>query len=521
VCRWLALAPLLGAGLVACSQVKQQVDNVRTGSGGTLHLSGNSPDTLDPAQAQDVTSWGFLLEIFSGLVRLDNQLQIQPDLATSWTVSPDGKTYTFHLRTDAKFADGRPITAADFKYSLERTLDPALKSPVALLYLGDIVGASDRLSGKATSVSGVVVVDPHTLQLTIDTPKSYFLAKLTYPTGYVLDQKNVSSGADWTKHPNGSGPFTLKSWDPQNGLALNRNPNYYGQRPTLDEVDYYFGPDRPIGLYQQGQLDVASVGAGDLPRASDPAGPFAAQLTTVPLLSVQYLGFNVQQKPFDDPKVRLAFAYATNKKGLLNGIFRGSGNVANGILPPGLPGYDPSFAGVPYDPQKARDLLGQSSYGSAANLPPIALSVSDNEGGLGEGFAAMYRQALGVNVSVVVLQNTFYPDLQAHRPQMFYLGWVADYPDPQDFLDILFRTGSDANYTGYDNGELNQILDQANVATDPKQRFSLYQTAQARIVQDAPVIPLFHDTQYVLINPKVKGLTITSMGIVSFAGVHM
>jgi oligopeptide transport system substrate-binding protein len=518
---WLFALLLLAPTLAACGSIQQKLGDLQAGSGGTLRLSGGSPDTLDPALAQDVTSWGYLLEVFSGLVRLDDQLKVQPDLAKSWTVSDDGRTYTFSLRTDAHFQDGRPLTAADFKYSLERALDPKTKSPVAQLYLGDIVGATERLQGRATDVSGIVVVDAYTLRLTIDARKSYFLSKLTYPTAFALDQHNVDSGADWSQKPNGTGPFKLQSWDPQVGLTLVRNPGYYADRPTLDEVDYYFGTQPPIAIYQQNKLDVAAIGVGDIPRVTDPTGPFARDVQVVPLLSVQYLGFNVQQKPFDDPKVRLAFAYATNKQALLNGLFRGAGDVAPGVMPPGLPGYAASFAGVPFDPQQARALLADSSYHSVANLPPITLSVPSGAGDLALGFARMYHDNLGVDVSVVVLANTFYPDLQAHRLQMFYLGWVADYPDPQDFLDILFRGGSDANYTAYSSSEVTQILDQANVETDPSRRFDLYQTAERRIVQDAPLIPLYHDRQYFLVKPTVKGLKITPMGIVTFAGVRI
>lgn len=516
----LAILLLLLPSLAACSAVKDRLTTIVSG-GGTLRIAFSPPETLDPAVAQDATSWTYLLEIYSGLVRLDDKLQVEPAIASSWTISNGGRTYTFHLRPDARFQDGRPITARDFQYSFERALDPATRSPVAATYLGDIVGATARLAGKATSVPGIVVVDQHTLQITIDAPKSYFLSKLTYPTAFVVDRQNVQSGPDWFTHPNGSGPFRLKTWQPGKQLVLVRNPSYYGPTPTLSEVDYYFGPDRPLSLYEQGKLDVVPVSLGDLPRITDAASPLRSQLVTVPQLSVSYIGFNVKRKPFDDPKVRLAFAYATNKQALINGLFRGSRAPANGILPPGLPGYDPSFAGIPFDPGRARQLLAESSYGSAQNLPPIVLSVGPGVGPTGEAFARMYHDTLGVTVEVVQLQNTFFDDLARHRLQMFFLGWAADYPDPEDFLDLLFNGRSASNDTGYDSPVVNSLLARAATETDPSRRIALYREAQRQIVNDVPVIPLYFDTDYELVRPGVTGLRITPMGIISFHGVRV
>lgn len=505
--------------LAGCGAVKQGVAGV-VGSGGTIRLSGISPETLDPAMARDVTSWGYLEQLYGGLVRVDNNLQVIPDLASSWSVSDDGKTYTFTLRPDAKFQSGRPITAEDFKYSLERSLDPATKSPVASVYLGDIVGAQDRLVGKASSVSGIRVVDPQTLQITITTPESFFLSKLTYPTAFVVDQANVSAGASWTEHPDASGPFGLKSYQKDQALDLVRNPNYVGPSPTVGEVDYYLGPQPPIALYESGKLDVADVGLGDVQRVTDPQNPLHDALVEVPTLSVSYIGFDVKQKPFDDPHVRRAFAYATDKTKIVNGYYRGAKKVATEMIPPGLPGYDPSFAGLPYDPNRARAELAASSYGSAANLPPISFTVGPGEGEFALGLAQMYQDVLGVHVSVVVLQNSFEDDLSAHDLPMFYLGWEADYPDPQDFVEILFGPGSAANNFQYDSPKVDSLLEEARTQQDAQQRGAIYRQADEQIIDDAPAIPIDYDVNYALVNPRIKGLKVTAMGIISFVGVQ-
>lgn len=513
---WFSVLTLLIPVLASCAAVQQVLPG-----GGVLRIAGDPPQALDPALAEDSTTWGYLIQIYSGLVRLDDNLQIQPDLATSWDLSPDGKTYTFHLRPDARFASGKAITANDLQYSLDRALDPATHSSVAGLYLGDIVGATDRLAGKATDVSGIKVLDPKTLQITIDAPKSYFLAKLTYPTAFVVDQANVQSGATWWKTPNGSGPFTLKSWTPGDSLDLVRNANYYGAKPGVSEVDFYLGPNSAIGMYQSGKLDVVPVGVGDVPRVTDPAGPFHSQLHVVPQLSLWYLGFNMTQKPFDDPKVREAFAYATDKNLLVNGIFHGSRTIAQQILPPGMPGFDTAYSGATFDPEHARQLLSESSYKSASALPPITFGVDRGEGDLAERIAQMYRSNLGVQISVTVYENDFATEVKSSAPPMYLMGWVADYPDPQDFLDILFGPSSGDNYSDYKNATVTTLLQAASGETDQAKRLDDYRQVQRQILADSPAVPLYCDTQYVLIRNGVTGLKVTPLGILSFGDVRV
>ncbi|MBI3741148.1 MAG: hypothetical protein HY257_05265, partial [Chloroflexi bacterium] len=200
-----------------------------TTSANSLRLPGSGdPPTLDPALTSDAESAVYVVELFSGLVTLDQNLKVVPDLAEKWEVSDDRKTYTFTFRKDAKFHDGRPVTAQDFKYSVERAANPATTSPTADTYLGDIVGVKDKLNRKASAVSGVVVVDDYTLKITIDSPKTYFIAKLTFPTAFVVDKNNVERGGrTWTDKPNGTGPFKLKEYVRGQRIILARNENYY------------------------------------------------------------------------------------------------------------------------------------------------------------------------------------------------------------------------------------------------------------------------------------------------------
>lgn len=488
-------------------------------TGGVLRLAGENPLTLDPALSQDVSSWSYLLQIYSGLVGLDDRLEVVPDVASSWSVSDDGRTYTFLLRPDARFHDGRPVTADDFKYSVERALDPRLRSPVAATYLGDIVGAEDRLSGRSDEVAGIEVVGPRTLRITLDAPKVHFLSKLTYPTAFVVDRANVARGDRWFERPNGTGPFKLQTWQREVRLVLSRNDAYYGGPPALARVEYSLAPGSAMSLYEKGLLDVVGVGPANVERVTDPRGALSRELTRVPQLSLTFVGLNVTQPPFDDPKVRRAFAHATDKRRLADVLYKKMRAKAEGILPPGLPGHDPGFVGLEFDPEKARRLLAESSYGSPGSLPEITLSMGSGGGDLGETIAEMYRRNLGVEVNVEEVQEGYFDGLSARKYQMFYLGWVADYPDPQDFLDVLFHSASEANHGAYSDSEVDQLLERARVEPDRAARLSLYQQVERRVVAAAPVIPLYFDTDYVLVKPRVKGLVWTPMGVLSLRGV--
>lgn len=494
-------------------------------AGGTLRLPGSEPVSLDPAVAGDLRSHEYISKIFSGLVTLDENLEVVPDIAERWDVSADRTVYTFYLRRDVRFHDGKPVTAHDVKYSIERSCDPdvAGDNPVASSYLGDIVGALDKLNRRADEVRGVEVVDDYTLRITIDAPKSYFLSKLTYPTSYVVDRDNVESGRDWTQEPNGTGPFRLVEWSDER-IVLAANEHFYRGRPLLDEVVYDLRGIASLSLYERGELDVAGVGAANIDRVLDPNDPLNSELSIVASLDVWYVAFNTTMPPFDDVKVRQAFAYATNKKAIANIILGKMVTPATGILPPGMPGYNASLTGIPYDPDQALTLLEESSYGGADRLPPITFTVS-GEGGadpVTEALVATYEEALGVEVQITqVPWRDFLEGLNEQRYQMFSLGWVADYPDPENFLDILFHGESEYNHTGYDNPEVNALLEEARVEADPERRMELYQQAEEIIVEDAVWIPLYHGVDYVLVKPNIKNFSVTPQGLFSYERAYL
>ncbi|MBN1366744.1 MAG: peptide ABC transporter substrate-binding protein [Dehalococcoidales bacterium] len=483
---------------------------------GTLNLSDTGPLTLDPATATEAGSASYILQIFNGLVQLNNSLQIVPDIAERWDISEDAKTYTFYLRHDVKFHDGKGVTANDFKYSWERALNPATQSLTAGTYLNDIVGASEVISGATTQLSGVKVLNDYTLEVNITTPIPYFLDKMAYPTAFVVDEANVTSGSNWWRNPNGTGPFKLQQWQTDQLLVLERNAGFYGEKAKLHQVVFKLYSGNSMQLYQSGEVDITAIGAAYIGLATDPANPVSEQLAVFPSLSVYYLGFNTTEPPFDDVKIRQAFSHAVDKNRVLTLAADNIVPAANGILPPDMPGYNSELEGLVFDVQKALQLIAESKYGSVSNLPPIVLTTGgwgNNISGLEGGIIAEWERNLGVQVTVRQLEPEYYSYvLNQEKDELFDFGWIADYPDPQNFLEILFFTGNQYNIGGYNNPQLDALLAQASVESNSAERMKIYQDAEQIIVRDAAVLPLYFGRTYILIQSYVQGYELSPLG---------
>lgn len=487
-------------------------------SSAVLHVPGNDPLTLDPALAFDVDSSSYIVEIFGGLVQLDKNLNVIPDIAASLPqISSDGTVYTFKLRNDVYFQNSnRRVTAEDFKYSMERAANPNTQSPTADQYLGDIVGAKDFIRGKAKEISGIKVIDDQTLQITIDAPKPYFIKKLTFPTAFVVDKDQIQKDPrNWTLHPNGTGPFRLKSYRPGNSLVLVSNDRYHLGAPKVSEIDFSLAGGSALTQYEQGQVDIAGVGVDDIDRVHNPSDPLSKEYISKPILSTFYIAFNTRMPPFDDPKVRQAFSMAIDKQKLVDTILKSVVPIANSILPPGMPGYNKDAKALPFDPTQAKQLLQQSKY--AGKLPPITFTTSGQGADVGpvdDAILQMWKDNLGVDIQVQQVEpGTFFSDVRAGKYQMWDAGWEADYPDPEDFLDVNFYSGSNLNDTKYNNPQVDQLLVTARTEKDDTKRIQEYQQAEQIILQDAVWLPLFYDQSNIVVKPYVKGFDIVGMVI--------
>jgi len=489
-------------------------------SGGTFRRIWADPPTLDPSLVTDTTSAGVVVEIFSGLVAFNSDLDLIPDIAERWDVSSDGQTYTFHLRTDAKFHDGKPVTAHDFKWSIERSANPDTGSPVADTYLNDIIGIEDVLNGDKANISGIRVIDDHTLQIEIDAPKAYFLAKMSYPTAYVMDRENIETGGrTWTDSPNGTGPFRLKEYLVGERIVLERSDNYYRNPAKIDMILMNLAGGQSMAMYENDEIDITGVGIFDLERVLDPNEDLNRELVVAPPdFSVSYIGFNTSMKPFDDKLFRQSLNHAIDKNLIAKDVLSSMVLPAYGPLPPGFPGHNENLTGLTFDPDLARKLLSQSDYPSLSDKDKrIVITVPGTGGTIGldlEVIIEMWRQELGVEVEIQQVEwATYLADLNESKFQAFAgLGWQADYPDPQDFVDILFHSESSNNHGKYANPKVDSILEDARIEPDIMKRIDLYRNAEQLIVDDAAWVPLWYPSEgYVLIKDYVKGFEVTPM----------
>lgn len=471
--------------------------------------------TLDPADGYDTVSWSYEQMIFDTLVRYsDAGVDLIPDLATSWSISPDAKTLRFVLRDDAKFSDGNVVSSADFKYAIERVLNPATRSRGSEYYR-EIGGAEPFVAGKVDHVSGIETPDKRTIIFHLNTPDPIFIHKLAMPFAAAIPRAVAERWSDdFSRHVVGSGPFMLRQWIAGQRIVLLRNPHYFiRELPRLDAIVEQMGVNQELQWlkFQTGEIDVAAIPPDEFPYVMKT--PRLKALTLhITTLSTDYLGMNCQMKPFDDVQVRRAINYAIRKPKLI-AILNGRGVSANGILPPGLPGYDPAVMGYSYDPAKARELLEAAGVGR--NFAPILWMRADQiETIQGESIQQDLAE-IGVHVR---LKPVAWPPLleavrQPNTVELMNLGWEADFPDPQNFLEVLFakKQWGDNNDTFYENPRVDALLAEAASVSDLHRRYALYDEAQRIIMADAPWVPLYHPVTYVIRQPWVNDYILNPM----------
>ena len=472
---------------------------------------------LDPAQGPDANSAQAVGMIFSGLVKSDKNLNVLPDQAT-WDVSSDSKVYTFHLKTGIKFSDGTPVTADTYVYTLTRALLPAVKSPIATFFEANIVGANDVNSGKTTTLAGVKALDPQTLQITLTQPTPYFLEVLTNSLYFPLNKNVIDKygQANWVQHAAGNGigtgPFMVKEWIHNVKMVLVPNPNYYGSKPKLTEVDMFFvqDPSTAFKAYQAHQYDLDwNLTTADQQTAKSIAG-FQRQ----GLLQTDLLFFNNKMPPFNNTAVRQAFAYATDRNTLVSAIFKNSVLPAPTIIPPGMPGYQPNYPGLQYDAAKAKQLL-QSVYPDVSKVPAITFSYPNSQVTPDEAAALqqMWQTALGVHVGLQSIELTAYNnDTANHSIQFGFTQWGADFPDPYDWLALNLTTNAPNNDGFWSNAQFDQTIKQAE-QTSGSARIALYNQAEQIAITNVGWLPLDHQAMSAIIPSYLKGVTLNGNGL--------
>jgi ABC-type oligopeptide transport system substrate-binding subunit len=486
-----------------------------------LRLLWFDPATLDPSLAGDDTSLVVIKQLFSGLAALNAELDVVPEVARTWEVLEGGQRYLFHLRDDVSWSDGVPLTAEDFSFAWRRALDPALASPMAS-YLFDIQGARDYHEGRAgVEQIGVRAPDAHTLLVELEAPTGYFphLLPMLFP---VPRHALEAHGPAWTELDRlvTNGPFRLEDWQPGESMRLVRDPLYRGTFPgNLEQVALtlnLMAPAEQLASYAADRLDVVFLWS--LPDAERVLQRYAGEYLTGPSLHTQYLGFNLRQPPFDDPRVRRALAMAVDRERLAGRVARGYVFPAGGFLPPEMPGHSPGI-GLPYDPDEARRLLAEAGYPGGRGFPKLwGLANHPNKELVGEDVQAQWREILGIEVGwrAAAWKKMLYR-LEYRPPPLFWMGWRADYPDP----DNMLRLGMYRNWAGWEDATYTRLVEQSRRVTDPAQRLALYQQADRLLVEAAAIVPMLYGRQHLLVKPWVRKFSASYMTWVLWKDVVM
>lgn len=479
---------------------------------------------LDPALASDANSAQAVTLIFSGLVKLNQHLQVVPDAAYSWQVSPDGKTYTFYLPAQLRFADGTPVTSQDVVYSLNRSLQMTSAAVQeggvgGLFYLGHILGASDVAAGRASAASGLKVIDDHTVQIQLDAPIAYFLADLAEPQAFLVPRALIQKYGEqkWVDHALGTGPFLLGRWTHGGRMTFLSNPYYYAGKPGLDEIDMPFVQDAHAAMlsYRAGQYDLSwGIAAADYLQAHTQKNFHEAAL-----LGTDALVPNTTMEPFTHPEVRQAFAEALNVQVLAHQVMGDSVAASTTIVPPGMPGYgSSSVQGLAANAQQAAQLL-QSVYPDVKTMPTVTLTYPTN--GLpqaeAEAMQVMWQRVLGVTVVLAPVEpSTYQREFSAGHVQLGMANWSPEIVDPWDLLSVSLHSKASANVGGWTSTQFDQLVEQADLLfNDPTQRAALYQQAEQLALNDAAWIPLDHPKFTAFIAPYVHGLVVTPIGLMA------
>jgi peptide/nickel transport system substrate-binding protein/oligopeptide transport system substrate-binding protein len=474
-----------------------------------LRLSSN-PTTLDPALIVDVTGGVIGAKIFNGLVRLDEKLNIVPDIAKEWKISEDGKTYTFYLKRNVRFSNGREVTAYDFKYSFERLLNPDTGSPNTWV-LEKIKGARDYINGRGDSVNGIRVKDKFILEIILEEPFSPFLSLLSMPAAYVVPKEEVEKlGVNFSTHPSGTGPFVLREWRHNQYLRLEARDDYFEGKPKIKGIIYKIIPEdlTAIADFESGNLDILSIPAPELRRYKE-SPKWKDLISSAPGINTYYLGLNCARPPFNNHLVRRAVSYAIDREKILKTLYEGRGILASGPVPPELREW-PSPKVIPYNPEKARSLLKKAGYEEGLHIR-IYLTANQEVLDILEVIQD-YLSNIGIKAELRQLEWSAYKEaINRGEPDAFYLSWWADYPDPENFLFPLFHSsnfGAGGNRTRFKNPEVDRLIEKGQRTPDKRLRNKYYKRAEELIVNEAPWVFFWHRTEFTIRQPWIKNYRI-------------
>ena len=489
------------AFLCGCARREIPPDTLR------WHLP-ESPTTLDPTFVVDVAGGRIAAKLFNGLLRLNDQGGIEPDIASDWQISDDGRTYTFEIRAGVYFSNGREVSAKDVEFSLKRLLSPEVASPRRWI-LSHVSGAKEFMEGKAESVAGITVVNANTVEITLDSPFAPFAYLLTMPNAAIIPVEEVERwGADFGFHPVGTGPFALADWEQDVQLVLEANSTYYAGAPRVKQLEYkIIGEDlTAVVEFENENLDVLEIPWGEVSRYIGSAQwrQFVHSRTG---LNVYYLGFNCQEEPFRDARVRRAMNCAIDRRKIAATVLEGRVEPAVGPIPPGLLEAPTLTGGYDYDRERAIRLLGEAGFNKGFRTQ-LFLSTGREELSVCEVIQS-YLRDVGVSADLVPLEwSAFKQAVASGEAPLFYLSWWADYPEAESFLFPTFHSsnwGAAGNRARFASKEVDLAIDEAHRIIDDRVRAQKYREIERMVVERAPWVFLWHRKEFYIRQPRVGG----------------
>ena len=478
--------------------------------------SAAEPETVDPHKTSTVYEAHVLRDLFQGLVMQDAKAELIPGAAESWTVSDDGKVYTFKLRKDAVWSDGSPVTAEDFVYSFRRLEDPATGAEYASM-LYPIVNAEEANTGKGKLEDiGVKAVDATTLEVTLKAPTPYFLEMLTHQAAYPVNKASIDKlGADWIKPGNlvSNGAFTLAEWVPNDHIKMVKNPKFYdAANVKIDVVNFIPTEDRSSAMkrYEAGELDSYD----DLPteQLADLKAKFGDQVRVAPYLGTYYYAVKTDKAPWDNVELRTAISEAIDRDFLAEKVWNNSMFPGYSMVPPGIKGYTPAMAKFADKSQIDREDDAKAILEKLVYTPekPLKMEIRYNTSENHKNTAvAIQEQLKPLGIEVTLLNTdtkTHYGFLeQKGNYDVARAGWIADYQDPETFLGIS-RKASGNNYSSYVSPKFEEAMDKAAAAGgNPEERLKLLSEAERVMIDDVGNIPLLYYSFHNIVSPKLVG----------------
>jgi oligopeptide transport system substrate-binding protein len=508
---------------------------------------GTYPDTIDPQKSSFVNEIAHLNLMYEGLTKFDETLATVPGAAESWSYNDAATELTFKVRPGLKYSDGSPLNAARYAYSLMRNINPATAGEYAAI-TDEVLGAPEWRGADLTAVSeedlaklqatvassvqaldnsgapckegadGYAQEDCLTLKLTFSKPAPYFHTVMGIWVSYPAKEENITEGGDiwWTspKYQVGNGPFILRNMEPYVRARFEPNTNYWGEKAKVP-IEYSYITDSAVSFqaYKNNEFDIIPLAAEDLETVQADA-VLSKEAMIYPGSCTFAVMFHQEKEPFTDPKVREAFAMALDREGWVKDVLRGLGAPTLTWIPPGYPGFKEGETRFGFDPEGAKKAIADSTYGSVENLPPITDTFSDSPRNRtrNEWLVNKWKEVLGVDIKLDPVEPTTYTNLTkdvATTPQMFILGWCADYPDPQNWLSVYWKTGGFGERIAYSNPEFDALVNEADQSTDATKRAQLYADAQDLLVAGAPVAFMWNNVNTYMVKPWVTGLKTT------------